>query len=73
MYPPFQFDLEARKIPPWVKPLLELAATYGIASDGVTFWMLAPRRSLLGQRPVDLVDDEEAILSAAQRGWGIEW
>lgn len=73
LYPGFQFDVQARKIRPWVSPLLALATQHDRSASDAVIWMVAPSTFFDGARPADHPDDGERILAGAVRSWDAEW
>ena len=64
-YPGFQFDEPGGRMIPVVKDIVRAARSAGWTDEQTTLWFCAPNRQLHGKRPVDLLDNEEQLISAA--------
>jgi hypothetical protein len=73
LFPGFQFDDQGQ-------PLLVIAQLRRLGDDaqvdevGILHWLMGPTTYLDDRRPVDLLlNDPEAVLSAAQSAWNVLW
>lgn len=72
LYPGFQF--EGGAVRPVVRRLTEIAASYDVSDKDLIYWLCSPRRHFADQdRPVDHLNDPEAVTDAAGRAWGAHW
>lgn len=66
LYPSFEFDIDAGKVRPVISDVAKIA---GNRWDGESLlqWFCAPNGYLDGRRPVDVIDDEQALLDTAHK------
>lgn len=74
LFPVFQFDQAKGLVRPVIPQLLEVTRRYDVPDEDVVLWM-ATRSSLFPEqdRPVDHMDDPEALLAAAESHFGATW
>ena len=72
LYPGFQFDRngEVRKVIP---ALVRLAREARRSDEDLAQWICLPSGHLDGDRPVDRLQDADAVLAAARGHFGVEW
>lgn len=70
LYPGFQFDVPGGRMIPAVKDVIRLGRWMGWTDEQVALWFYTPNRSLRGRRPVDVRDDEEKLISTAEKDIG---
>lgn len=63
LYPGFQVG-PAGEVRPVIADLLRAAESAGRSQTALILWLVSPAENLDGQRPVDLLDDPERLLSA---------
>ncbi|MHA6668614.1 hypothetical protein ACX3O0_07065 [Homoserinimonas sp. A447] len=72
LYPGFQFDGGA--VRPVVKQLTQIAANHEVSEKDLIYWLCSSRTHFADQgRPVDHLNDPEAVADAAVRTWGADW
>lgn len=71
MYPGFQFD--ARGIRPVIADLRTVADEHDWDEASLIEWMVAPTTYLGGDRPVDVIEEEDELLEVARAAFGISW
>lgn len=71
-YPGFQFT-DAGKVHTAVVAVLRLAASLDVDSDTVSQWFCLPSPGLSGARPVDLLDEQQAVLDDFVGRFGAQW
>ena len=67
LYPGFQFDEVRTRILPSVKDIIRLGRLNGWRDEELLRWFSRPNPLLSGKRPVDVLQDEELILPAAEK------
>lgn len=67
LYPGFQFDEKRTRMLPAVKDTIRLGRLSGRRDEELVRWFFRPNPLLSGKRPVDLREDEEQLLPAAER------
>lgn len=67
LYPGFQFDEPGGRMRPAVKDVIRLGRWAGWTDEQLALWFYAPNRALRGKRPVDVRDDEEQLISTAEK------
>ncbi|MCC3270754.1 hypothetical protein MUG94_02290 [Arthrobacter gengyunqii] len=67
LYPGFQFDEPGGRTIPTVKDVVRRGRWAGWTDEQVALWFYSPNRSLQGKRPVDVRDDEEKLISTAEK------
>lgn len=72
LYPGFQFDKygDVHKVIP---ALIQLAHHARRSDEDLAQWICLPSGYLDGDRPVDRLQDADAVLAAAQGHFGVEW
>ncbi|MET4061951.1 hypothetical protein ABIB35_003529 [Arthrobacter sp. UYP6] len=70
LYPGFQFDEPGGRTVPAVKDVVRMGRWAGWKDEQVALWFYTPNRSLQGKRPVDVRDDEEKLISTAEKDMG---
>lgn len=74
VYPGFQFDQRHGAVKPVIAPLLSLAKKHGWEPVEVALWLCSPTTYLSDDgRPVDVLDDTNLVVKAAEGSWGVEW
>jgi hypothetical protein len=72
LYPGFQFEHGA--ILAVMPPLIQLSDANGWSLENLTAWMLSPSTSFRAEdRPVDHLQEPEAVLAAAKNAFEAEW
>lgn len=66
LYPGFQFDEPGGRVIPAVKDVIRLGRWMNWPDEQIALWFYSPNRSLQGKRPVDVRDDEEKLIAAAE-------
>ena len=66
-YPGFQFDETRRRVIPVVKDITALGRRSGWRDEELLQWFCRPNPLLSGKRPVDVLQDEEHLLPAAEQ------
>lgn len=67
LYPGFQFDEKRARILPAVKDIIRLGRSAGWRDEDLVSWFFRANPLLDGRRPVDLREDEETVLPAAEK------
>lgn len=70
LYPGFQFDEPGGRTIPAVKDVIRMGRWAGWKDEQVALWFYSPNPSLQGKRPVDVRDDEESLISTAEKDMG---
>lgn len=70
-YPGFQFT--AAGIRPVIADLWGIARKHSWGETSLIEWMVAPTTYLAGQRPVDIIDDPDRLLTVAREAFEISW
>jgi len=71
LYPGFQFDAQGvRKV---IADLIAVGNRYGRTEAGLIQWLMSPTTYLGGKRPVDIIDEPDQLLAAAESSFGVEW
>lgn len=74
LFPVFQFDQAKGLVRPVIPQLLEVTRRHNVPDEDVVLWMVAYSSLFPEQdRPVDHMDDPEALLSAAEIHFGAIW
>ncbi|WP_125614028.1 hypothetical protein [Specibacter cremeus] len=73
LYPAFQFNVELRAVRPVVPRLLRMANRLDVPSADLAQWLCAPTGQLDDRRPVDLLDEEDVVVQAAENHYGVQW
>lgn len=73
LYPGFQFDMEAHAIRPIVAEVAQIGLDGGWKDRHILQWFCVPNGSLHGERPVDLLDDRERLLTAVHADLETVW
>ena len=71
-FPKFEFDLAAGKVRPVISDVVRIAGDRW-SGESLLQWFCAPNGFLDGRRPVDVIDDEAALLSTARKSLAEEW
>ena len=62
------------RVKPLIEPLLALAVEKGWNQEDVVLWLCSPTSHFRDEsRPVDHLDEVEAVLEVASRAWGVKW
>ena len=72
-YPGFQIDYREHTIRPVMQELIEAASNADSSEADLALWLCSPTGYLDGARPVDQLDDPEAVVEAAQQSFNVEW
>lgn len=72
-YPGFQIDRDTGTIRPVIRHLLQVAKDAGRSEEYLALWMVSPTGYLHGDRPVDQLDDPEALVAAARQAFNVQW
>jgi len=73
-YPAFQFDRDRQIVLPLFASLLKLARANDWCTESLSLWMLGPSTSFAKEdRPVDNLQDPQAVLAAAKMEMEAEW
>ncbi|NJC24419.1 hypothetical protein BJ994_003495 [Arthrobacter pigmenti] len=72
VYPGFQFT-STGTILSAVPRLVNIIKEHAKSEEGLVQWLCSPSGYLEGDRPVDHMDDIEAVVGAAQGHYGVEW
>ena len=67
LYPGFQFDEVRTRILPSVKDIIRLGRLNGWLDEELLRWFSRPNPLLSGKRPVDVLQNEELLLPAAEK------
>jgi len=67
LYPGFQFDETRTRMVPAVKDVIRLGRLAGWRDEELIQWFCRPNPLLSGKRPVDVLQDEEHLLPAAEK------
>ncbi|MER2135748.1 MAG: hypothetical protein ABS910_13820 [Arthrobacter sp.] len=67
LYPGFQFDETRARMVPAVKDIIRLGRLGGWRDEELLQWFCRPNPLLSGKRPVDVLQDEELLLPAAEK------
>lgn len=70
LYPGFQFDPAGGRVIPAVKDVIRMGRYAGWSDEQIALWFYTPNRQLSGKRPVDVRDNEEKLLGAAEDNMG---
>jgi hypothetical protein len=70
-YPGFQFT--SAGIRPVIANLWAIAREHGWGETSLLEWMVSPTTYLAGQRPVDVIDDPDRLLTVAREAFAISW
>lgn len=70
LYPGFQFDEPAGRTVPAVKDVVRRGRWAGWKDEQIALWFYSPNTSLQGRRPVDVRDDEEKLITTAEKDMG---
>ncbi|NJC21287.1 hypothetical protein BJ994_000363 [Arthrobacter pigmenti] len=73
LYPGFQFDREARTVRPVIAEVARISLSAGWKDRHILQWLCAPNGYLHGERPVDVLDDREHLLAAANADLEALW
>ncbi|MFZ3454043.1 hypothetical protein [Arthrobacter sp. 7Tela_A1] len=65
LYPGFQFDEADARMVPVVKDIIRQGRAAGWSDEELVLWFCRANKQLGGKRPVDVLGDEERILTAA--------
>lgn len=65
VYPGFQFDSARTRMVPAAKDIIRLGRRNGWRDEELLQWFCRPNPLLAGKRPVDVLADEERVLTAA--------
>lgn len=71
VFPGFQFTEAGLR--PVVAELIKIGDAHGRTEAGLVQWLMTPTTYLHGRRPVDVVDEPEALLGAAHSSFGVDW
>jgi hypothetical protein len=71
LYPGFQFT--SAGIRPVIADLWAFAREHGWGETSLLEWMVSPTTYLTGQRPVDIIDDPDRLLTVAREAFEISW
>lgn len=66
LYPGFQFDEARTRMVPAVKDIVRMGRLQGWRDEDLLRWFCRPNPQLSGRRPVDVLQDEELLLPAAE-------
>lgn len=73
-YPKFQFDLSKGTVLPVIPELIAVSRSYGVPDEDLVLWLCSPTSQFVEQnRPVDHLDESEAVLAAAHDEFGAQW
>ena len=67
LYPGFQFDEKRTRMFPAVKDIIRIGRLARWRDEELVSWFFRPNPLLSGKRPVDLREDEEQLLPAAEK------
>lgn len=67
LYPGFQFDETRTRMVPSVKDIIRLGRLSGWRDEELLQWFCRQNPLLSGKRPVDVLQDEELLLPAAEK------
>lgn len=73
LYPGFQFDREARSVRPVIAEVARISLDAGWKDRHILQWLCAPNGYLHGERPVDILNDRERLLAAADADLEALW
>lgn len=71
LFPGFQFD--GAGVRPFIAELITLGRQHGRTETGLIQWLCSPTTHLHGQRPVEVLDEPERMLEAANNAFGVQW
>lgn len=72
LFPKFEFDLAAGKVRPVISDVVQIAGDRW-SGESLLQWFCAPNGYLDGRRPVDVIDDQETLISTARKSLAEEW
>lgn len=72
VYPGFQFGPDGVVLPA-VTRLLELGRRLEVPAPDLAQWLCTPTGQLNGRRAVDLLDEPDVVLEAAENHYGVQW
>ncbi|MEH0109794.1 hypothetical protein V6N00_08740 [Tersicoccus sp. MR15.9] len=73
LYPGFQFDAARGRTRPAIPALIAAADDAGLPHDELALWLCEPSGQLGGDRPVDRLDDADAVVTALSAHVGVQW
>lgn len=71
LFPGFQFDATGTR--PVIAALIALGRKHGRTETGLVQWLCSPTTYLGGQRPVDVLDQSERVLTVTDDAFGVQW
>lgn len=71
LFPGFQFD--GGGVRPVIAHIITKGKARGRSELGLVEWMMSPTTYLDGKRPVDVIEDPDQLLRAADAAFGVEW
>lgn len=73
LYPGFQFDTPARAVRPVIAEVAQIGLDAGWKDRHILQWFVISNASLLGDRPVDLLEDPDRLLAAVHTDLETVW